>query len=332
MIDDRLPPLELRRAVDKAIEEFGQRGLREASERLTAAYRGLLPGKHRSFSAWTDVDRLAYVVARMPATYFAALAVLRELRIRCPQMNIERMLDLGSGPATSLWAAWSEIDDLTHATLVDPDPDMIVLAKRLIAGSTLTQRVETIWDTSIGHFTTKTAYDLVVGGYVLGEMEAGERQRVVADAWTAARGAVVFIEPGSPDGFRRIMETRDQLIGYGASIVAPCPHAGLCPMPADDWCHFAVRLNRTSLQRRLKGGVLAYEDEKYTYVVATRGAGSPSAGRVIRRPDLAPGRVTVKLCHPEGLREETVTRRNREAYRASRKLQWGDSYPHSSRS
>ena len=83
MIDDRLPPLELRRAVDNAIEEFGQRGLREASERLTAAYRGLLPGK-RSFSAWTDVDRLAYVVARMPATYFAALAVLRELRIRCP--------------------------------------------------------------------------------------------------------------------------------------------------------------------------------------------------------------------------------------------------------
>ena len=77
---------------------------------------------------------------------------------------------------------------------------------------------------------------------------------------------------------------------------------------------------------------MAYEDEKYAYVVATRGAGGPSAARVIRRPQLAPGRVTVQLCRPEGLREETVTRRNREAYRASRKLQWGDSYPHSSRS
>ena len=166
----------------------------------------------------------------------------------------------------------------------------------------------------------------MVAGYLLGELDPARRRQVVDDGWTAARGAFAIIEPGSAAGFRRVLEARDWLIARGARIVAPCPHAAACPLPPDDWCHFAARLNRTALQRGLKRGVLAYEDEKYAYVVAVRGAGAPAPARVVRRPRLAPGRVTLRLCRTDGLRDETVERPRRADYRAARKTRWGDAW------
>ena len=36
-----------------------------------------------------------------------------------------------------------------------------------------------------------------------------------------------------------------------------------------NWCHFAVRLARTSLHRDVKGARLGYEDEKYSFLVVS---------------------------------------------------------------
>ena len=324
MIADRLPPLELRRAVDEAIRGVGLNALRAAADRLSAAYRGHAP---RPAGARNDIDRLAYAAARMPATYHAASAVLRELRHRCPALRVESMLDIGSGPATCLWAAWSELDELSRATLIEPDPAMVALGTRLLRGARLAARVDAVWWTGdTGRLAAAPAHDLVVAGYLLGELDAAGRRQVVDDGWKASRGAFAIIEPGSAAGFRRVLEARDRLIAAGARIVAPCPHAAACPLPPDDWCHFAARLNRTALQRGLKRGALAYEDEKYAYVAAVRDAGAPAPGRVIRRPRLAPGRVTLRLCRTDGLRDETVERTRRADYRAARKTRWGDAW------
>ena len=327
MISDRLPPPELRHAVEKAIEGVGLSELTEASERLSAGYRSDRLSGRQPAEVWTDLDCLAYVAVRMPATYRAALNVLRDLRERCPELRIESMLDIGSGPATCLWAAWSELEELVCATLIESDPAMVELAKRLALGSSLTARVSSTWWVSgVATVAAMPAHDLVVAGYILAELDAKQRRSLVDDAWRASRGAVAFIEPGSTDGFRRIMEARDRLITLGARVVAPCPHDGQCPMPSHDWCHFAARLNRTSLQRRLKKGALGYEDEKYAYVLASRGSGAPSAARVVRRPRIGTGRVTLRVCRPGGLSEETVTRRQRGDYRVARKLRWGDAW------
>lgn len=324
---DGLPPLELRQAVDAAVRGVSLRALRAAAERLSAAYRSGGAASVRRAGAGVDVDRLAYVAARMPATYRAASAVLRELRVRRPRLRIASLLDVGSGPATCLWAAWSEFGELARATLIEPDMAMAALGGRLTQGSSLTSRVDVTWRAAdAGELATAPAHDLVVAGYLLGELPEERRGRMIDEAWAAARRAVVIIEPGSADGFRRILEARDRLIAAGASIAAPCPHAGCCPMPPGDWCHFAARLNRTALQRRLKGGALAYEDEKHAYVAAVRDAGSPAPARVVRRPRTAPGRVTLRLCRPDGLRDETVTRTRRAEYRAARKAAWGDGW------
>ena len=138
--------------------------------------------------------------------------------------------------------------------------------------------------------------------------------------------ALVIVEPGTPAGAARVQRARARLIEQGASVAAPCPHADACPLASDDWCHFAARVNRSSLQRRLKRGSLGYEDEKFSYIAVTRGSADPCAARVLRRPHREPRRVALRLCTADGLRESLVTRREGERYRAARKTRWGDSW------
>lgn len=279
-------------------------------------------------SDWETVDYLAYAAARMPATYQATAAVYREIQTRCPGLSVNSLLDVGAGPATGLWAAWTAFDELRSATLVESDRGMVELGKELTSGAELIRRVATTWHTiDIDRFEpAPSSHDLAVASYVLAELDDERRRKLVDLAWDASRGVVALIEPGSRRGYLHVMEARDRLIELGARIIAPCPHAQPCPLPADDWCHFGVRLNRTAMQRRLKAGALAYEDEKYAFVVATKALGAPAASRVLRRPQIGPGRVTLRLCRIEGLAEEMVPRSRREAYRAARKTRWGDSW------
>src|SRR5262249_6823495 len=112
--------------------------------------------------------------------------------------------------------------------------------------------------------------DVITLSYVLGELTENDRTAVLDKA--AAHGqVVVVVEPGTPAGFARIRQTRDQVIDAGLTLIAPCPHSGSCPIaPDQDWCHFAVRVGRSALHRQVKGGTLSYEDEKFSYVVAAR--------------------------------------------------------------
>ena len=324
---DNLPPPALQRAIDAAAAGIGLRKLGAAAARLSAEYRDGGGSPARPVRAWTDLDRLAYAAARMPATWRATAAVLRELRARCPALPLHSLLDVGSGPGTALWAAWTELDNLTRATLLEPDARMAALGRQLLVGSPLAAAVATTWwEVPATRLAAAPSHDVVVAGYVLAELETAARRQVVEAAWAAAASAVVVVEPGSSAGYQRILDARDRLIARGACIVAPCPHAAACPLPPGDWCHFGVRLNRTSLQRRLKGGSLAYEDEKYAYVLAVRGMGSPAAARVIRRPRPLRGRIVLRLCRPDGLHDETVGRVRRADYRRARKLAWGDAW------
>ena len=326
MIDDCLPPPALLRALEGVTSGVRLGKLREAAQRLSVTYRQGLDARS-PVPAWADIDRLAYVGARMPATYRATLAALTELRSRCPQLHVESLLDVGAGPGTSLWAAAAVFDGLSRATLFEPDAGMVALARRLLKGSALDARVDTTWRTdTVGRVPVAERHDLVVAAYLLTELEADQRAAVVESAWLACGSAVVFIEPGSVDGFRNVIDARQRLLDLGARVVAPCPHERPCPLPPGDWCHFAARLNRTPLQRQLKGGVLAYEDEKYAFVATTRGLGERSAARVIRRPRASAGRVTLHVCAQDGLRELMVTRSHRDDYRRARKARWGDSW------
>jgi ribosomal protein RSM22 (predicted rRNA methylase) len=96
-------------------------------------------------------------------------------------------------------------------------------------------------------------------------------------------------------------------------------------MSGADWCHFSVRLARSRAHMIAKGASVPFEDERYAYVVAAREPIARSAAaRIIKPPvETRPG-VTLPLCEADGLRNTFIARRDKDAYRRVRKLEWGD--------
>jgi ribosomal protein RSM22 (predicted rRNA methylase) len=169
-------------------------------------------------------------------------------------------------------------------------------------------------------------HDLVTFSYSLGELPEADAGKVLDKAWRAARGALVIIEPGTPAGFARVRCWRGQLLELGAHMLAPCPHEATCPLPSADWCHFAQRVDRTSLHRRLKGGELGHEDEKFSYIAVSKESLALPAARIIRHPQVSPGAVQLELCSQGGLRKTVATKRDREQFRQARHARWGDAW------
>ena len=155
------------------------------------------------------------------------------------------------------------------------------------------------------------------------------QQEQLVDLAVAAAPAVLLVEPGTPAGHRRILAARARLQAAGYAIAAPCPHQLDCPLAVpDDWCHFAVRLQRSALHRQVKGAELSYEDEKFSYVAAVRpelGLPEWPAGRVVRRPQQRKNLVLLDLCDADGRSVHLPVGKSKgEVYRRARKTAWGD--------
>ena len=150
--------------------------------------------------------------------------------------------------------------------------------------------------------------DLVTAAYALNELRPDDAVALLDRVWPATAGALVLVEPGTPAAYERMMVLRARLVELGATILAPCPHDGPCPLQGD-WCHFAVRLARSSAHRAAKGARRGFEDEKFTYVVATRVADADrDRPRILRHPLVRPGHVRFRLCTRDGIGETTVAR------------------------
>ncbi|MBI1788064.1 MAG: methyltransferase type 11 [Acidobacteria bacterium] len=230
----------------------------------------------------------------MPATYAVLHAVLSELR----GLPIRSLLDLGAGPGTAAWAVSSLFADLERVTLVELDSRFTEIGNRLHPPGPVDWRAADLRVTP-----RLEPHDLVVCSYLLGELEDGVASRLLRAAWESAGEALVAIEPGTPRGFARIRVLRDELIALGAHLAEPCPHAAACPMREPDGCHFAQRLERTSLHRRAKSGTLGYEDESYSYVAVTRRPMDRALSRILRHPIQRPGHAVAAL-HSGGAGKE----------------------------
>ena len=161
--------------------------------------------------------------------------------------------------------------------------------------------------------------------YVLGEVQSSQRAELMRHLWMRTDDLMIIVEPGTPDGWARLMESRQILLAEGASLVAPCPHTQSCPLTAPDWCHFSQRLPRSRTHRRVKGGEVGWEDEKFIYLAASRKEIASPSARIIAHPRQAPGRITLKLCQSDGsASEQLISRRDGDSFKRARRLGWGD--------
>jgi ribosomal protein RSM22 (predicted rRNA methylase) len=309
-------PTFLQEAIEKQITSLKLSELQKCSEGISHRYRN---GVEHFLQ--TPGDRLAYLAARFPATYTACAEVLLEVQKRMPGVRIETLLDVGAGPGTGMWAAQEMFSTLKSATLVERDRGLIEIGKALAKGA----RCETKWQVvDLEKEWTPEPHDLVLVSYAIGELPEKVGLSLIPRLWEAARGLLVFIEPGTPKGFMRIRKIREALIALKAPLIAPCPHAESCPMKEGDWCHFSGRLERSSFHRKIKGGTLGHEDEKFSYIVAGKSPALPIQGRILRHPLKRSGHVTLSLCTDQGLTTRTVTRKEKESYSRARKAEWGE--------
>lgn len=320
-------PEKLNAALESLLIAGQKGGLSRAATELTGRYRSSERDSINAFMS-TAPHRLAYLSFRMPATFAVVKRVLEETAKRIHGFEPKTLLDLGAGPGTASWAAVETFPTIDRVVMVEKDPDWQSLGKKLMheaGGSVLQQAVWNTGDIESGAFNGSS--DLVILSYVIGELSIDAIDLLVDRVWNATGQVAVFIEPGTPHGFKRIRAVRDRLIAIGAHLAAPCPHQRACPMKDGDWCHFSERLERSALHRSVKDVSMGYEDEKYSYVVASRSVVELPDARILRHPGRHTGHVDFEVCAKEGLKKLTISKRHKDLYKIARKLNWGDVLP-----
>ena len=160
----------------------------------------------------------------------------------------------------------------------------------------------------------KGGWDLILTSYAFAEKdvdasktghaqhanEARQRtEKEVRQLWKDCGGCMVVVEAGTPRGFAKVELVRRMLIqesGGDCTPLAPCPHAGPCPLarsstfsatlvdkapvaarPKPDsgipkWCHFTQRISLPQFQKTAEGGAKdkAYIDWKFSFVALCR--------------------------------------------------------------
>lgn len=270
-----------------------------------------------------ESEAAAYAAARMPATFAAAQAALKEsLAAANLGMKIRSVVDCGAGTGAATWAA-AQLLNLERVTCLEREEAMRAVGSRLMREGGMPHAVWTGCDLTDSAPLPKG--DLVIEGYMLGELREDMRLPVAEKLWQAAERMLVLIEPGTPQGFANLAAVRARLTALGAHVAAPCPAGStVCPMAGEDWCHFAVRVQRTKLHKALKGGDAPYEDEKFCYLALTREKPEAAcSARVLRHPLIAPGRITLTLCEDGEKKLQIVTKKD-PLWKRARKIGAGE--------
>ncbi|KAG2394026.1 hypothetical protein C9374_003790 [Naegleria lovaniensis] len=224
---------------------------------------------------YKELEAAAYIAHRLPAIYGTSYRVFSESVMRMPDFEPKTMLDFGTGPGTTIWAAMEAFGSLKEVMAVEPSTAMMDVATRLF--DYMEEKPQITWRRFLNENSSKQ-YDLVVASFVLNELaNAQERERIVKALWKATSGLLVIIEPGTPVGFNFIREARSTVLSQKSHendkpiILAPCPHDSVCPMSGTPkWCHFAQRIDREAFQKLTKQAKKHYENENYSFIAIKR--------------------------------------------------------------
>ncbi|HEY2758883.1 MAG TPA: small ribosomal subunit Rsm22 family protein [Pseudolabrys sp.] len=306
--------------------------------RLEAVSRGVLRDRAQTISDTyraggtsqiirSDHDALAYAVVRMPATYAAVRASLAQAMQIIPEFAPRSILDVGAGPGTASWAAANAWPSIERTTLIDSNAQLLALARQLGASRDAPGfKGSVIQGDAMEALSGAPMADAVMASYALTEIAPAALIGILAQLWKLTGRLLVLVEPGTVDGFKRILAYRDVLLVSGAQIIAPCSHEGLCPLAESTrWCHFSERLPRSRDHQITKSACVPFEDEKFAYLIAGKGFTSLSRGRrILATPKVSKGGISLTLCAPERAEERVIGRAEKVAYKEAKRYAWGD--------
>jgi ribosomal protein RSM22 (predicted rRNA methylase) len=307
--------------------------LQIAYQRLERDYRDPIarePGKALQQS-FDEQLAFCYLNVRMAPIYMILYSIFVELKHRADLVNltISSMWHLGAGPGTALIAALATFDSLKSYDALERQIIFIDIAKTLIESVVKHplyggRELDLNWHKKdLCHFQGESEADLFVASYVLGELAQNDLIAVVQKIWNQTAKFLVIVEPGTPQGFQRIKSIREYLINNGANIVAPCGGSWSCQ---SNWFHFSERVARSTLHRKIKFGTLGYEDEHFSYLIASRFTFPVSGVRVVGRVRANKFQVEVPVCADKGELKQLIFSRkgHSKEYKESKKLKWGD--------
>lgn len=310
-------PQELKEEIEKITIGQKQSKIIEDAQLISKKYREN-QGEGKKLVTKSS-EALAYAISRMPATYCAVHLALSQSLKRYDK-NIKSVLDVGAGTGTATWAV-NNLIDVDRITCLERENEMRKLGIQLMKDNILNAEWKS-FDLTKDEIQDKA--DLVIASYIINELTEDDRKDAITKLWDAITGMLLIIEPGTPEGFKHILEARNILLEQGANIVAPCTHNKKCEISKDDWCSFYVRVTRSGIQRQAKKGELGYEDEKFSYIAVSRTLVKQENAILLRHPQIATGHVKVKLCTKNGIEEKIYSKKDKEIYKKAKKLDAGD--------
>ena len=311
-------PEELKDSINRLLSENKFSNIIEDAQTISNRYRKN-DGKGKRLLT-NEAEAVSYAISRMPATYAAVYSTFKQILSNYNE-EITSVLDVGAGTGAGTWAV-NEIESISQITCLEREKSMSNIGKQLMKNTVLDNAQWKSYDVLQDEIAEKA--DIVLTSYMINELPEQERKNTVLKLWQATNKLMVVIEPGTPEGFKNILNIRNLIKEQGGYIVAPCCCNGECPIKENDWCAFYARVARSSIHRQAKGGNLGYEDEKFSYIAFSKTPVEITGRRILRHPQINSGFVKVKLCTADGIQEKTYSKKDGEIYKKIKKLDAGE--------
>ena len=274
-------------------------------------------------------DALCYAFFRMAST----TAVIKKCLSYIPKCNEElSLLDLGAGTGASIFACLMQ-EKLTFSNLncIESSENMLKVLNKLASDISLGFDLKCVKKDVIKDDIDENKSDVVLASFSMNEMNKTDRIKLLNKMWLLSNKYILIIEPGTPTAHREMMGYKEYLISLGGKVIAPCMN-DQCPILKDrndDWCHFQVRLQRPTVEVKIKEGDRNFEDEKFTFLLFSKNKNNESylnkESIVIRRPMIQKGKISLNVCTKNGTIEQKIfTKKDGEIYKRAKKLSIGD--------
>ena len=311
-------PEGLKDSINKLLSENKSSNIIENAQIISSRYRKN-DGKGKRLLT-NELEAVSYVISRMPATYAAVYSAFKQILANYNE-KMTSLLDVGAGTGAGTWAV-NEIENMSQITCLEIEKSMSNIGKKIMKNTALDNVQWKSYNILQDEIAEKA--DIVLTSYMINELPEQKRENAVLKLWQATNKLMVVIEPGTPEGFKNILNIRNLIKEQGGYIVAPCCCNGECPIKENDWCAFYARVARSSIHRQAKGGNLGYEDEKFSYIAFSKTPVEITGERILRHPQINSGFVKVKLCTAEGIQEKTYSKKDGEIYKKIKKLDAGE--------